>query len=158
MCTQYILSPCVLRDLPWCSLCCGFDRFRRNFFQSTGADDRSKGDGFQTQMSKGCMAGHVWKEELLAKAITSDGRKKWCCHFYSETNVWMRDWDSVSVTSQTRASGVTEEGRRNHQCNSMKRVRRLNQRRTAGWNWTVRQRAVRKSHQRKKDHEPVAGD
>ena len=40
-----------------------------------GADDRSKRDGFQTQKRKGDLAGQVRKEELLAKAVTIDGRK-----------------------------------------------------------------------------------
>ena len=42
-----------------------------------GTDDRSKGDGFQTQRR----AGQVRTEELLAKAITIDGREEWYCRF-----------------------------------------------------------------------------
>ena len=36
------------------------------------------------------MAGQVRIEELLAKAVTIDGRKEWYCRFCSETNVWTR--------------------------------------------------------------------
>ena len=79
-------------DLPLCSCCCSFcpQQFRRNYLQSMGADDRPKGDGFQMQKRKGYMAGHVRKEELLAKAVTIDGRIKWYCDFCSDTNVWPR--------------------------------------------------------------------
>ena len=55
-----------------------------------GADDRSKGDGFQMEKRKGDMAGDVRNEELLAKSITIDGRKEWYCRFCSERNVWTR--------------------------------------------------------------------
>ena len=47
-------------------------------------------DGFQAQKRKGYVAGHVRKEELLASAITIDGRKEWFYRFCSETNVWTR--------------------------------------------------------------------
>ena len=36
------------------------------------------------------MAGQVRKEELLAKAVTIDGRKEWCCRVCSETNSWTK--------------------------------------------------------------------
>ena len=51
--------------------------FRQNFFQSTEADDRSKGEGWQTPKKKVWMAGEVRMEELLAKVAV-------------ETNVWTR--------------------------------------------------------------------
>ena len=60
-------------DLPLLSCCCGFDRSSFvDISQFWGADD------FQTQRRKGYMAGHVWKEEPLAKAVTIDGGKVWC--------------------------------------------------------------------------------
>ena len=40
------------------------------------SDDRWKGDGFQTQLRKGFMAGQARKEDLLAKAVAIDGRKE----------------------------------------------------------------------------------
>ena len=59
------------------------------FLQSMGADDGSKGDGFQRQKRKGCMVGYV-RKKLLAKAINIDGRTEWHCLFCSVTNVWTR--------------------------------------------------------------------
>ena len=35
-------------------------------------------------------SGQVRAEEVLADAITIDGRKEWICKFFSETNVWTR--------------------------------------------------------------------
>ena len=46
-----------------------------------GADDRPKGEE---------MAGQVRMEELLAKAVSIDGRKEWHCRVSSEMNVWTR--------------------------------------------------------------------
>ena len=60
------------------------------FPRSMCTDDRSKRGGFQSQKRKGYMTGQVWKEELLAKATTIDGRKEWYCRFCSETNVCTR--------------------------------------------------------------------
>ena len=37
-----------------------------------GADDRSEGDGFQTQKREG-----LRKDDILARAIVIDGRKEW---------------------------------------------------------------------------------
>ena len=55
-------------------------QFRRNVFQSIGADDRTKGAGFQTQKSKGIHGwGQARKDELLAKAVVIDGRKEFYC-------------------------------------------------------------------------------
>ena len=45
------------------------------------ADDRSKGDGFQTQNRKGFVAVQIRKDELLAQGITIDGRNEWFCRF-----------------------------------------------------------------------------
>ena len=44
-------------------------------------------EGWQPQ-KKGSMAGQARMEELLAKAVTVDGRKEWYCRFCSETDVW----------------------------------------------------------------------
>ena len=86
---SYFVIVCVLcpdrdsGDLPLCLLVCGIDRSGFvDFLQSMGADDLSEGEGWQ-MLKK-------WMEELLAKAITIDGRKEWCCRFCSETNVWTR--------------------------------------------------------------------
>ena len=61
-----------------------------NFLQSVGADDRSKGDGWQTQKKRGWMAGQVRMKDPRARAVSTDGRKEWCCRSCSETNVWPR--------------------------------------------------------------------
>ena len=51
---------------------CGFDRkFRRHFFGSMGGDDRTKGDGFQTQKRKGFRAGQVRNDELLVELLSA---------------------------------------------------------------------------------------
>ena len=76
-------------------LCCVFvsrSRFLALLLlpQSMGADDRSKGDGFLSQKRKGYMAGQVRKWELVAEAVTIDGRKERHCRFCSETKVWTR--------------------------------------------------------------------
>ena len=58
------------------------------FVYNERADDSTKEDRFQTQKGKGFMAGQVCKDERLAKTVVTDCRKKWCCCFCSENNVW----------------------------------------------------------------------
>ena len=41
-----------------------------------GADDCSKGEGWQTQRRGGWMAGQARMEEVLANAVVTDGRKE----------------------------------------------------------------------------------
>ena len=59
-----------------------------NFFQSTVADDRSNGEGWQTQRRKGWLSGQLRADKILAEAITIDGGKEWYCRFCSESNMW----------------------------------------------------------------------
>ena len=55
---------------------CGFDcTVSSKFLPLNEANDRTKGDGFQTQKREGFMVGQVRKDELLDKAVVFDGRK-----------------------------------------------------------------------------------
>ena len=51
-------------------------QFRRiSSRQSMGADDRSNGEGWQTQRRRGSLSGQLRADKILAEAITIDGRK-----------------------------------------------------------------------------------
>ena len=67
-------------DLPWCPVVVVLTAAISSIFlQSMGTDDRSKREGWQTQKQRRWMAGQAWMEELLAEAVTIDGRREWYC-------------------------------------------------------------------------------
>ena len=67
------------------------DRFERRGMANAEINGLDGGSSTDRRAScrkrKGFTAGQVRKDELLAKAITTDGRKEWCCRYCSETNV-----------------------------------------------------------------------
>ena len=101
-----------------------------------GADDRSWGDEFQTQRRKGCTAGHVRKEELLAKAVTH--------------HVVFRRWEDEVLAKKSpvgqgdgtaRTVGKTNSCQRlkkvNRPCSSKKQVKKLSVKRMRRCKWAV---------------------
>ena len=80
-CDRVFCVPVAILAFSFVSCCLWFwtAAVSSNFLHSMGADDCSKGEGWQTQRKKGWMAGQMRMEELLAEAVTIDGRKEWYC-------------------------------------------------------------------------------
>ena len=103
LCFACFCAPIAIPAIFLCVvLCCGSHRccFCGNFLLQMAADDRAKGEGWQTQKRKGWMSGQFRPEKLVAEAITIDGRKEWYCRFSARSEV--SDKHSVSIASEVQ--------------------------------------------------------
>ena len=65
-------------------------QYSSKFPPGNGADDRTKGDRFQTQKRKGFMAERSVRRGSWQKAVVTEGKKEWFCRYCLETNVCSR--------------------------------------------------------------------
>ena len=73
-----VAIPATVFLLCWCGPC------PKDFRSGMGSD------GFQAQRRGSWIPGKEMAEEMLADAISIDGRIEWICIFCSESNVWTR--------------------------------------------------------------------
>ena len=104
------------------------------------ADDRTKGDGFQTQNRKGFRAGQVRDDELLVAAFVINGRKEWYRQFFSETSVWSR---AKCRKCRYKVVKFGNEWKRHVRCSSNTQVVTHSRMRTAGWRWMAKPTVVK---------------